>query len=148
MTVALTSLSHGAGCGCKLPAAEVHRIASQLPAPDDANLLVGAGTADDAGVYRLTDDLALVQTVDFFTPDRGRPLRLRPHRRGQRPVGRLRDGRPAGDCANLVAFPLESLGRDVLPRSCAAARPWPLRPAWRSWAATRSTTPSPSTGWR
>jgi len=68
VTVALTSLSHGAGCGCKLPASEVHRIAAQLPVPDDANLLVGAGTADDAGVYRLTDELALVQTVDFFTP--------------------------------------------------------------------------------
>ena len=40
----------------------------QLPRPTDPNLLVGFETSDDAGVYRLTDDLALVQTVDFFTP--------------------------------------------------------------------------------
>lgn len=39
-----------------------------LPPPTDPNLLVGTNTADDAGVYRLSDDLALVQTVDFFTP--------------------------------------------------------------------------------
>jgi selenide, water dikinase len=114
MTVALTSLSHGAGCGCKLPASEVHRIAAQLPVPDDANLLVGAGTADDAGVYRLTDELALVQTVDFFTPivddpfDFGRIAAANAlsdvYAMGGRPVTAL----------NLVAFPLESLGRDVL----------------------------------
>ena len=40
----------------------------RLPATDDPNMLVGAATADDAGVYRLRPDLALVQTVDFFTP--------------------------------------------------------------------------------
>ena len=39
-----------------------------LPAPSDPNLLVGTNTADDAGVYRLSADTALVQTVDFFTP--------------------------------------------------------------------------------
>ena len=39
-----------------------------LKIPTDANLLVGLATGDDAGVYRLSDDLALVQTVDFFTP--------------------------------------------------------------------------------
>lgn len=40
----------------------------RLPRPSDPNLLVGFDTSDDAGVYRLTDELALVQTVDFFTP--------------------------------------------------------------------------------
>src|SRR5450755_4102672 len=39
-----------------------------LPPIDDPNVLVGTRTADDAGVYRLTDEIALVQTVDFFTP--------------------------------------------------------------------------------
>jgi selenide,water dikinase len=41
---------------------------SSLPAPSHHNLLVGINTADDAGVYRIADDLALVQTVDFFPP--------------------------------------------------------------------------------
>ncbi len=40
----------------------------RLPRPNDPNLLVGFDTSDDAGVYRLSDDLALVQTVDFLTP--------------------------------------------------------------------------------
>jgi len=43
-------------------------VISQLPRSADPDLLVGTNTADDAAVYRLTDDLALVQTVDFFTP--------------------------------------------------------------------------------
>jgi selenide,water dikinase len=43
-------------------------VLRRLPATNDPNLLVGAATADDAGVYKLRADLALVQTVDFFTP--------------------------------------------------------------------------------
>jgi selenide,water dikinase len=43
-------------------------VLKRLPRPTDPNLLVGFDTNDDAGVYRLTDELALVQTVDFFTP--------------------------------------------------------------------------------
>jgi selenide,water dikinase len=68
VAVALTSLSHGAGCGCKLPAATIGPLLSGLPAISDPNVLVGFENADDAGVYRLRDDLAIVQTVDFFTP--------------------------------------------------------------------------------
>jgi len=68
MAVALTSLSHGAGCGCKLPAAAVHELVGRLPVTARDDVLVGFGTADDAGVVRVRDDLALVQTVDFFTP--------------------------------------------------------------------------------
>ena len=64
----LTSLSHGAGCGCKIPASELHPIVRALRQTTDPNLIVGSTTADDAAVYRLRDDLALVQTVDFFTP--------------------------------------------------------------------------------
>lgn len=43
-------------------------VLKRLPQPNDANLIVGFETSDDAGVYRLTDELALVQTVDFLTP--------------------------------------------------------------------------------
>jgi len=43
-------------------------VLAKLPKQTDPNVLIGFDTADDAGVYRLTDDLALVQTVDFFTP--------------------------------------------------------------------------------
>ncbi len=69
MVVPLTSLSRGAGCGCKLPAAAIGPVLASLPVPlADPNVLVGFDTADDAGVYRLRDDLALVHTADFFTP--------------------------------------------------------------------------------
>ena len=113
-TVALTSLSPGAGCGCKLGPGELLPIVRALPLPHHPSVLVGTATADDAGVYRLTDDLALVQTVDFFTPivddpyDFGRIAAANAlsdvYAMGGRPVTAL----------NLVAFPLEQLGAEVL----------------------------------
>ncbi len=65
----LTSLAHGGGCGCKLSPSVLRELLSGLPqAHAFPNLLVGSETADDAAVWRLTDDLALVATTDFFTP--------------------------------------------------------------------------------
>src|SRR6266849_2865990 len=65
----LTEMVAGAGCAAKLTPAPLTRILRGLPKqPFDPNLIVGFDTADDAGIYRLRDDLALVQTVDFFTP--------------------------------------------------------------------------------
>src|SRR5881296_2492649 len=46
----------------------IAQVLRHLPAVHDPNLIVGTETHDDAGVYRLTDDLALVQTIDFFPP--------------------------------------------------------------------------------
>src|SRR5436190_10728886 len=46
----------------------IAQVLRHLPADRDPNLIVGTETHDDAGVYRLTDDLALVQTIDFFPP--------------------------------------------------------------------------------
>ncbi len=65
----LTSLSHGGGCGCKIAPgvlAEILKGTAALPIPDA--LLVGIETADDAAVYRLNDEQALVATTDFFMP--------------------------------------------------------------------------------
>jgi selenide, water dikinase len=67
-TVKLTALSHGAGCACKLSPAELHPLLAELPRPGDPNVLVGSDTADDAAAYRVSDDLAILTTVDFFTP--------------------------------------------------------------------------------
>jgi selenide,water dikinase len=114
MAIALTSLSHGAGCGCKLPAAALRPIVAGLERPADPRVLVAADTADDAGVIALTADLAIVQTVDFFTPIVDDPYwfgRIAAanalsdvYAMGGRPVSAL----------NLVAFPLETLGPEVL----------------------------------
>ncbi|SDM21827.1 selenophosphate synthase [Oryzisolibacter propanilivorax] len=66
----LTSLSHGGGCGCKIAPGVLSQILAQSGAagvvPPD--LLVGLETADDAAVYRLNDEQALVATTDFFMP--------------------------------------------------------------------------------
>ncbi len=69
MPPTLTSLAHGAGCGCKLAAAEIGPVLARLAAgAPDPRVLVGFSGSDDAGVFRVREDLALVQTVDFFTP--------------------------------------------------------------------------------
>ncbi|MEP7057762.1 MAG: selenide, water dikinase SelD [Caldimonas sp.] len=67
--VRLTSLSHGGGCGCKIAPgvlAEILKGSSGFPVP--AALLVGIETADDAAVYKLNDEQALIATTDFFMP--------------------------------------------------------------------------------
>ena len=112
--VALTSLSSGAGCGCKLAAADLLPIVMDLPAATDPRLLVGAPTGDDAAVFALSEELALVQTIDFFTPlvddpyDFGRIAAANAlsdvYAMGGRPITAM----------NVVAFPLEQLGGDVL----------------------------------
>jgi selenide, water dikinase len=64
----LTALSSCAGCASKLSQQALREVLGQLPILKSRNLLVGAGSADDAGVYRIDRDRALVQTTDFFTP--------------------------------------------------------------------------------
>ncbi|MCL7451778.1 MAG: selenide, water dikinase SelD [Anaerolineae bacterium] len=66
--VRLTRYTHGLGCACKLRPQALEAVLARLPRPADPALLVGIDTADDAAVYRLGDEVALVQTVDFFTP--------------------------------------------------------------------------------
>ena len=68
-TPRLTSLSHGGGCGCKIAPgvlSEILKSTSAMPIPPE--LLVGIETADDAAVYRLNDEQALIATTDFFMP--------------------------------------------------------------------------------
>jgi selenide,water dikinase len=68
-TVRLTSLAHGGGCGCKLAPSVLTEILAGLPlAGVFPDLMVGAETADDAAVWRLNADQALVATTDFFMP--------------------------------------------------------------------------------
>src|SRR4051794_35069534 len=112
--VKLTALSHGAGCACKIPPGALHPLLAELPRSDDPALLVGHESADDAGVYRVSDDLAIVTTVDFFTPivddpyDFGRIAATNAlsdvYAMGGRPLTAL----------NLVAYSLEQLGEGPL----------------------------------
>jgi selenide, water dikinase len=91
-------------------------VLSKLPKQTDPNVLVGFDTADDAGVYRLADDLALVQTVDFFTPIVDDPYTF-----GQiAAANSLSDvyamgGRPIS-ALSIVGFPNQNEGIDILER--------------------------------
>src|SRR5580704_5850145 len=80
-SIRLTSLSHGAGCACKLPLSALDQLMVSLGSSSDGaaavlgaaggaggDLLVGAAEGDDAAVLRLDDERALVLTTDFFTP--------------------------------------------------------------------------------
>ena len=66
--IKLTHFTHGLGCACKLRPQALEEILAKMSVPKDPNVLVGTNTADDACVYRLDKNTALVQTVDFFTP--------------------------------------------------------------------------------
>jgi len=117
--IRLTRFSHGAGCACKLSPAELRTVlglVQGLEPPADPDLLVGLDTADDAAVYRLRDDLAIVFTADFFTPivddpyDFGRVAATNAlsdiYAMGGRPVMAL----------NLVGWPREGLPFELLAR--------------------------------
>ena len=67
-SVRLTQQVKAGGCASKLPAGSLRRVLSALPPQSNPDLLVGFETSDDAGIYRIAPNLALVQTVDFFTP--------------------------------------------------------------------------------
>ena len=67
--VKLTRFTSGLGCACKLRPQALEKILAALPPiGDNPNVLVGTDTVDDAAVYKISDDTAVVQTVDFFTP--------------------------------------------------------------------------------
>jgi selenide,water dikinase len=112
--VKLTSLSHGAGCACKIPPDVLHPLLAGLPRSDDPALLVGHESADDAAVYRVSESLAIVTTVDFFTPivddpyDFGRIAATNAlsdvYAMGANPLTAL----------NLVAYSIEMLGKEPL----------------------------------
>ncbi|MFC5603422.1 selenide, water dikinase SelD [Sporosarcina koreensis] len=114
-SVKLTSLTSKGGCGCKIGPADLSQVLQSLPpAPFDSNLLVGLDTSDDAGVYKLTDDIAIVQTLDFFTPIVDSPYDF-----GQiAATNAISDvyamgGKPI-TALNIVAFPISKLDKTIL----------------------------------
>ena len=64
----LTTFSHGAGCACKLGLVDLAQVLKNVPGANDPRVLVDAATRDDAAVYQIAPDRALIATVDFFTP--------------------------------------------------------------------------------
>jgi selenide, water dikinase len=111
----LTSFSHGAGCGCKLGPTDLETVLGTLSVPElDPDVLVAADTGDDAAVVRLSEERALVATLDFFTPivddpyDWGRIAATNAlsdvYAMGARPLLAL----------NIVAWPVDDLPFEML----------------------------------
>ncbi len=111
----LTALSSKGGCGCKIGPADLDQVLRNLQLPtSNPNVLIGLDTGDDAGVYKLTDELAMVQTLDFFTPIVDDPYDF-----GQiAAANALSDvyamgGNPV-TALNIVAFPISTLDKQIL----------------------------------
>ena len=115
-TVRLSLCTKFGGCASKVGAPDLARVLAGVSFPTSPNLLVGLSTSDDAGVYQIARDLALVQTVDFFTPivddayDFGRIAATNAlsdvYAMGGTPITAL----------NIAAFPIDTLDNDILRR--------------------------------
>ncbi len=113
-TVNLTDYSSGLGCASKMQADYLQEVLSGMPISTNPNVLVGNNTSDDAAVYKLSDELAIVQTVDFFAPIVNDPYSFGQiaaanaisdiYAMGAKPIFAL----------NVVAFPEKTLSQDVL----------------------------------
>ena len=68
MKIDLLQMVESGGCSAKIPPKQLEEILSFLPLPEDPNILVDIDTSDDAGVYKVNNELALVFTTDFFPP--------------------------------------------------------------------------------
>ena len=68
LKIKLTSFAHGGGCGCKIAPGVLSEILQGVHGVVPPELLVGIESADDAAVYRLNDEQAIVATTDFFMP--------------------------------------------------------------------------------
>ena len=112
--VHLMSMVQSAGCASKIDKATLSRVLEGLPFLDDPRVLVGAPAGDDAGVYRLDGDVALVQTVDVFSPSADDPYTF-----GQiAAANSLSDvyamgGRPI-TALSIVGFPLHTVPTEAL----------------------------------
>ena len=66
--VQLTGCTKAAGWAAKISPGDLDRVLTGISFPTDERVLIGTATADDAGVYKISDELALIQTLDFFPP--------------------------------------------------------------------------------
>jgi selenide,water dikinase len=102
----LTEYSHGAGCACKLSPLELGHVLGALPPILDPNVMIGLADRDDAAVYRIAADRALVATTDFFTPIVDDPTEF----------GAIAAANALSDVYAMGARPLFALGITAFPR--------------------------------
>jgi selenium donor protein len=146
--VKLTKLAKCAGCGAKVGAGVLAQLLEGIKVRRDPNLLVGFDKSDDASVYKVSDDLALVQTVDFFPPIADDPYLF----------GRIAATNALSDvyamggepklALNIMCCAGVHVGGYGAPASSAAATTPSTRRARSSPAATAFWTTSRNTAWR
>lgn len=112
--VALTQFVENAGCASKINQNDLKKVLAGLPAVSDPRVLVSADTCDDAGVFKLSDDTALVQSVDVFTPVVDDPYLF-----GQiAAANSVSDIYAMGGCPltalSIIGFPIETLSHKVM----------------------------------
>ena len=117
----LTSLVRNAGCASKISAADLEAVLTRLPPVDDPAVISGLAAADDAAIYRIADNLCLVQTVDVFTPCVDDPHL----------IGRICAANCLSDiyamggeprtALSILAFPSETLDGEIMYRMLAGA---------------------------
>src|SRR5262249_23234683 len=112
--IRLTQLAKRAGCAAKQPPGFLLPLLGQLPVVRDPNVLVGSATSDDAAGYKLSDELALVLTTDFFTPIVDRPYDFGAVAAANALSDIYAMGAKPLTALNLVGFPDEKLPTAVL----------------------------------
>ncbi len=120
-TLKLMDFAHNAGCASKIAPADLDDVLARLPQVEDPNVLSGLAAADDAAIYRISDDLCLVQTVDVFTPCVDDPVLF----------GRICAANCLSDiyamggeprtALSILAFPSETLDGEVMYRMLSGA---------------------------
>ena len=117
----LTKLVHNAGCASKISPADLEAVLKRLPEVKDPAVISGLAAADDAAIYRIADNLCLVQTVDVFTPCVDDP-----HLFGRICAANcLSDiyamGGEPRTALSILAFPSETLDGEIMYRMLAGA---------------------------
>ena len=115
--IKLTHFTAGLGCACKLRPQALEQVLAGLPqVSPDPNVLVGINTVDDAAVYKLSDELAVVETLDFFTPVVDDPFAFGAIAAANALSDIYAMGAEPLFALNIVGFPSNRLPLDVLKR--------------------------------
>jgi len=112
--VRLTRYTHGLGCACKLPAADLESILSRIKQSDAPEVLIDASSSDDAAVFRINKDTALIQTVDFFTPMVDDPFDFGAIAAANALSDIYAMGAQPAFALNIVGFPVRRLNMEVM----------------------------------
>jgi selenide,water dikinase len=112
--VRLTDYVESAGCASKINQSDLKIALAGLPAIDDANVLVSADTCDDAGIYKMSERLALVQSVDVFTPNVDDPYTFGEIAAANSVSDIYAMGGKPFSALSIIGFPIDRLDHEVM----------------------------------